>query len=516
MGTYTAAKTVDQFSSSREAFELMTTHLASGEALRMSHVDVERYVVEEAGREVLRLLLQDAFELRATKEVIAPVEGADGIDRRWGRESERTLMTSVGAVTVRRRQYRGDGARESLHPMDAVLNLPLQAQSFVVQQRVTMEAARGSYDSAVDAVTSSTGAVVCKRQAEQIVQAAATDFDAFYAQQESAEVNPDDLLVVSVDGKGIVVREGDLREKTRKAAAGSSHKLTKRLSKGEKRNRKRMAEVAVVYDVAPFTRTVDEVMNDLRPVRDIDKRRPKPKNKRVWASIEKGMEAVVAEAFDEGERHDPDHRRTWVGLVDGNKQQINAMRAEAKKRGIALFLLLDVIHAVEYLWRAAWCFHAEGDPKAQEWVHARLELILGGKSSDVAAGIRRSATLRKLSGQPRKTVDTCANYLLKNRALMRYDDALARGMPIATGLVEGACRHLVKDRMDLTGARWSLSGAEAVLRFRALRASGDFDNYWDFHLKQELARNHQSRYAAKVSTLAERISPKNHLRLVPK
>lgn len=120
----------------------MTSCLASGEALTMSHVDVERYVVEEAGREVLRLLLQDAFELRATKEVVAPVEGADGIDRRWGRESERTLMTSVGAVTVRRRQYRGDGAREPA-PDGRGAEPPLQTQSFVVQQRITMEAARG-------------------------------------------------------------------------------------------------------------------------------------------------------------------------------------------------------------------------------------------------------------------------------------------------------------------------------------------------------------------------------------
>ena len=68
-------------------------------------------------------------------------------------------------------------------------------------------------------------------------------------------------------------------------------------------------------------------------------------------------------------------------------------------------------------------------------------------------------------------------------------------MPIATGVIEGTCRHLVEDRMNLTGARWSLTGAEAVLRLRALRSSNDFDAYWKFHEQQEYERHHASHYA---------------------
>ena len=76
---------------------------------------------------------------------------------------------------------------------------------------------------------------------------------------------------------------------------------------------------------------------------------------------------------------------------------------------------------------------------------------------------------------------------------MHYAEALRDGLPIATGVIEGACRYLVKDRMDRTGARWSITGAEAVLRLRAVRASGDFDAYWVFHLAREKERNHASR-----------------------
>ena len=113
----------------------------------------------------------------------------------------------------------------------------------------------------------------------------------------------------------------------------------------------------------------------------------------------------------------------------------------------------------------------------------------------VAAGMRRSATRRELSAAERKPVDDCARYLLNHKAYLRYHEYLEAGLPIATGVVEGACRHLVKDRMDVTGARWSLAGAEAVLRLRALRASGDFEEYWRFHEQQEYQRNHADRYA---------------------
>ena len=135
------------------------------------------------------------------------------------------------------------------------------------------------------------------------------------------------------------------------------------------------------------------------------------------------------------------------------------------------------------------------DNRAEVWVSERLLAILQGRSSQVAAGIRRSATLLNLSSQARGPVDKCADYLLKYRDFLRYDQYLAAGYPIATGVIEGACRYLVKDRMEVTGARWSLAGAEAVLQLRALRASGDFESYWKFYLEQEQKRHHAKLYA---------------------
>ena len=287
----------------------------------------------------------------------------------------------------------------------------------------------------------------------------------------------------------------DLREATKKAAEKGSRRLGKRLTKGEKRNRKRMATVAAVYTVEPFVRQPEDVVRVLAPSDEREKdKRPRPQDKRVWASLAKEPEEVLEEAFAEAERRDPSHRKSWVALVDGNATQLKILHKLAGQHHVELTIVLDFIHVCEYVWKASLGFYEETEPARQVWVQERLLRILRGEACLVAAGIRRSATRRKLTPDNRENVDQCADYLLNHASYLHYDECLAAGFPIATGVIEGACRHLVSDRMDLTGARWSLAGAEAVLRLRALRSSGDFDEYWRFHEQCEYERNHASRY----------------------
>jgi len=149
--------------------------------------------------------------------------------------------------------------------------------------------------------------------------------------------------------------------------------------------------------------------------------------------------------------------------------------------------------------------YREGSAELEAWVSKRLLGILQGRTGHVAAGMRRSATLHGLDEEARQRVDACADYLLNYKPYLHYDLYLKMGLPIATGVIEGACRYLVKDRMDRTGARWSLKGAEAVLRLRALRTSGDFAAYWRFHEQQEHLRNHVALYAGgKVAPIRSR------------
>ncbi|EKU99093.1 hypothetical protein Lepto7375DRAFT_6315 [Leptolyngbya sp. PCC 7375] len=284
----------------------------------------------------------------------------------------------------------------------------------------------------------------------------------------------------------------DLREATAKAAQKAKDSPSKRtrLSPGQKRQRKRMATVASVYHVPRYPRQADDIIGDQRdpPVR------PVISDKRVWASVEQDAKTVIEHAFVEASTRDPDHQRDWVVLVDGELHQLATLNAMARKQDVTVTIVLDFIHVLEYVWKAAFCFFSSGSEEAETWVQERALRILQGKASDVAAGIRRSATLQNLDTKARENVDKCADYLLKNRPYLLYDEYLDRGYPIASGVIEGACRHLVNDRMEITGARWRLDRAEAVLRIRALRASDDFEAYWEFHKVQEFKRNHANKF----------------------
>lgn len=501
-----ACPAVQPFAEPRQQFENLITYLGSEEACSMTHSDLEREL-QTKGMELLRALYQAHLDTRGPGEANGPVSGVDGIDRTRVRVQERGLETVFGTVTVNRAGY-GAAGRQSLHPLDAELNLPQELYSHELRRRVAEEAAKTSFDEVAESITRNTGAEVPKRQIEQLVARAAQDFDAFYETRRvvpvpaclkpgtEADGGTGSVLVITVDAKGVVMRTEDLRESTRKAAAKRVHRLATRLSKGEKRNAKRMATVAAVYTLHPFVRKPEELLQRMAPAHGADKKkRPLPEWKRVWASLEKTPEQVIAEAFEEAERRDPLHQKTWTALVDGNKTQIRILHKLARKRRIKLHLIVDVIHVSQYLWSAGLAFNPEGSPDLETWVSHRLLEILRGHAGNVAAGIRRSATLRRLSHDDRKPVDRCAHYLLTYAPYLKYDHYLAKGLPIATGVIEGACRHLVKDRMDVTGARWSLSGAEAVLRLRALRSSRDFDEYWGFHEVREHERNHQALYA---------------------
>ena len=422
-------------------------------------------------------------------------------------------------MQVTRKAYRKKG-HANLYPADADLNLPREQHSHGLRKLAALEATRGSYDDAAAAIARATGQNVGKRQVEELVQRAAVDFDAFYTEASRPQASAEDVLVLSVDGKGIVMRPEALRPATAKAAAAARPKLATRVSPGEKRDRKRMAEVGAVYDATPVVRKPEDIVK-IKTSQNVSPKEtaksaqtnstettettasavaaspataPVARGKWVTASVVEDVASVVSEVFDEAERRDPEHARPCLALVDGNNDQIQQIEAQAQARSITVMILIDCIHGFGYVWLAAWCFFAAGDPEARIWVQEQVLAILQGKASLVAAAMRRKATMLGLDADQRKGVDKCAKYLLNKQAYLDYPTALARGWPIATGIIEGACRHLVKDRMDLTGARWGLQGAESVLKLRALVSNGDFYTYWAYHLAQEQTRVHSTRY----------------------
>ena len=364
------------YAKAETAFAETKAYLSSREALQMSESDLERELHHRRGQELIRKLLQGRSERR--------VHG-------------RRLETTFGTVQVERLGYARAG-HDSLHPLDAALNLPVERYSLEVRRRVAEAAASRSFDEALFELSRHTGAEVPKRQAEQLAVRAAEDFDAFYEARRGTAGEPapeESVVVLTFDGKGVVLHREDLREATRKAAERRRRQREqlspfKRLKPGEKKHSKRMATVAAVYAVAPFVRSGEEFLQSLMPRQPVAKTkkaktpavRPRPVAKRVWASLEREPGEVIAEARLEAERHDPERAKRWVVLVDGAETQLDLVEAGAAAYGVEVTVVLDIIQVVEYVWKAAHAFHREGSPELACWAWTRVRDILEGNGAD--------------------------------------------------------------------------------------------------------------------------------------
>jgi hypothetical protein len=485
------------------------------EAGRAGTLDAMEELVVEGGRELLCGLVQLALDGQAAAEVRVPqVTGADGVVRaRAGRGHARTVVTRLGKVRVRRLGYRsGIKGAGSLFPRDAVLNLPPCGYSWGLQQLAEMCCRSGAYEQAGEFVLAATGVRIGKRQLEQITVRAAADAERFCrdrdrgaaagAGQEGEGLLP---LVISADGKGVAMRPEARRPETaRKAGKRPGQAFGKRLGTGQKSGCKRIAETGVVFDVTgpEEPRTPEQIMG--RAPGQGAPEGPRAVNRGYIADITASCAGTIAALFDEAERRDPGHARTWIALVDGNRHQIDVITAEAAARDVEITILIDFIHVIEYLWKAAWCFCPPRDPAAEDWVTAQGLDILHGRAAQVITRIEAAAAADppRPGSEHARIIRATVGYLTAKQPHLDYPAALAAGWPIATGVIEGACRHLIADRMGITGARWSLAGAQAMLWLRAIAANGDHDAYWAWHITREHHRNHLSRYQDSLTLAA--------------
>ena len=458
-------------------FALLEAWLASTPALKLPLHQIESQQ-QTKGREVQRLLLQAHLQLRGHGDVgpaLRLQQAAGEVLYTHRRLGARSLKTIFGPVEIVRMGYSRAGA-PSIYPLDQTLALPARSFSYELQRRLVKAAVQSPFQESVAAIADLTGVSVPKRSLEEMLRDAAQDFDAFY-QERAPERAAGSILVAAVDGKGIpMVKPGGAQP-------------TVRLTKGQKANRKRMATVATVFTRAPWVRTPEQVVESLFRIRrqtSLDgPAPPRPENKRVWASLLKAKTVVIQEVAQEMQRRDAGGVKTRVALTDGERAlQILVDRT------LNVTLILDLLHVLEKLWKAAYVFHVEGSLQAELWVLDRTLRILFGEVGQVVKGIRQSITKRRLCGAQRKTLCGVADYLYRNRARMRYNEYLSHGWPIASGPVEGACKNLIKDRMERSGMRWTEEMAEAIVQLRAIYLSGDFDRYWPFHIEKDQQRIH--------------------------
>jgi hypothetical protein len=464
-------------SQARQEFCSLEAWLSAPLTLQLPLHLVERQQ-QTKGREVQRLLLQAHLQRRGHGDVgpaLCVKQGNDVVLYTHRRLSTRSLKTVFGPIEIVRMSYSHAGAH-SIYPLDEALALPARVFSYELQRRLVLAAVQGTFQESIDGIADLTGLSVSKRSLAELLLDASRDFDVFYRERVQATAIGS-ILVAAVDGKGVPMFKPN------------GARPTVRRTKGQKTNRKRMATVAAVFTKDPWVRTPEQVVESLfrtcsQPL-PTGQSPPRPENKRIWASLVKGKTAVINEVAQEMQRRDPEHTKTRVALTDGER----ALQIRVDQT-LDVTLILDLLHVLEKLWKAAYVFHAEGSPEAEVWVRQRTLRILRGEVSQVIKGLRQSATKRGLLGAKHKVLTGVAGYFHRNRARMRYDEYLAQGWPIASGPVEGACKNLIKDRMERSGMRWTEATAEAIIQLRAIYLSGDFDRYWSFHIEKDQQRIH--------------------------
>ena len=397
---------------------------------------------------------------------------------------ERRYVSVFGELTVRRYVY---GTRETqkheVIPADGLLGLPESDFSPLLAEWDQAFCVQNSYDQSRRMVQRILGVRQSVRSLEQMSVSMAAEVEAFRVSQPVPPAAEEGTIVVlTADGKGVPMR----REAGQESPTVNGHR-----KKGEKANSKRMACVGGAYTIDPFVRTAEDVVDEvLREARRAD--RPEPCHKQLRAELTRpidgvevnGKERIFQWLAEEVAVRNPKGDKPVVCVMDGER----ALWKRLKAAVVGVVCILDIFHVLERLWQAAHCFHAEGSGEARAFVTDRLTRLLRGEAGYVIGGLRQMATKQKVKGSRARQLSAVIGYLEGNRRFMRYDEYLAAGYPIGSGVAEGACRHLVKDRMELTGMRWRVPGAQAMLDLRAVYINGDWDEFQQHRIAQERRR----------------------------
>lgn len=482
--TSTEGKLNEWVDAARGLFRFVQEAAAHGQPVH----EVEKEIWErmlQMGREALGQFLACAGDGDVGDQVTMP----DG--RSWERLAEphvRWYQSIFGAFRLERAVY---GTREAQRieyvPLDARLELPENEFSYVLQdwaQALGVEHAFAKTAGTLQRILRRSIPVdSLERMNRQMAQAVGE-----FRGSRPAPAKKDEgmIVVVTADGKGV-----PMRRPAHQVPAGARRK------KGEKANKKQMATVGCVYTVDPKERTAEEVVAALfrepRPQDAWAEPQPVAQQKRVWSSLSHsggdpqidGEEVVFRWMFQEVKAR----REPWQPLVcvmDGQPSLWGSRRTHLPAEEV--IEILDLLHVTPRLWEAAYLFHPEGSAQAATFVRSRLLEILRGRTGYVLGGLRQKGTKQGLRGPKLRKLRTICDYLQKNLTRMRYDEYLAEGYPIASGVIEGACRYVVKDRMERAGMRWTVAGAQAMLDLRTTFVNGQWEEFQSYRIERESQR----------------------------
>jgi len=445
--------------------------------------EVERGLFDE-----LLALGQTLFQ--AFLELVGPGDFGESVTLDDGRrvyrcekQHTRRLVTVFGEFLVSRWVYaQGEKAKIEFAPTDQRLQLPASEVSYLLQewdQLLGVEQAFGQVREVIQTILRRSQSVDTLERTNQQMAEAAPVFRESQGPVDLAKES--ELLVVTEDNKGIPM----VRLVEEKPAG--AHR-----SKGEKANKKQMACIGCVYSVDRHARTPEQLVATL--FRDPERPKEQPpqaQNKRYWAELSREREGgevrgqdLVFEQLQAEIETRRRHEQWLVHLCDGQASLETDRHTFLPEDGHTVDIL-DLMHVLPRVWEAAHVFHTEKSAEASAFVRHSLTRILHGEVGNVITSWRRQATRQGLTGAKNKGLRALCNFLEKNKHRMRYDEYLRLGCPVATGVIEGACRHVIKDRMERAGMRWKIPGAQAMLNLRTIRTNGDWTAFQDFRIALE-------------------------------
>lgn len=458
--------------------------------------------VDLVERELLEKLLEVGLEI-LTEYITSAGDGNEGAtlqrkDRKLVRlkaQKRRTYSSIFGKITFRRYVYGSrDKQKVEWVPLDAKLGMPAAEQSYVLEDLLQKLVVQLPYGEAVRRLEDFLGVKIGQRTA-QVMASRLSEYSGAFRQSQpppGAETEGE-IVVMTLDGKGVPVRrplEHRLQEECGiKRPLWKSRvkyeKSTKRRQRGEPKSRKQMAYVGIVYTIDPFVRTAAQIVQETQRKKCSDDR-PLPRNKRTWVEMTQihegeicdGQPRLFSELANAVRVRTRRRSKPLVCVMDGQRSFRKLFQ-----RFDQVTPILDIYHGIERLWNAAHCFHPDCSLEAEQFVDRYLQMLLEGKVGSVVGAFKRFT--RNLSKANRKNLEKVITYFENNRGYMRYDKYLEAGYPIGSGVVEGACRHVVKDRMEQSGMRWEAEGAQTVLNLRAIHINGDWNAFIQHRIKTE-------------------------------
>lgn len=413
----------------------------------------------------------------------------DGRTLRRCKPQKRRIVTVFGMHSRERIVYASrEKQRAEVVPWDQRLGLPEGPFSYTLQDWCQSLAAEVAFKPATKILFRLLGIKMTVSSTEEICRSVAESVAPF---QDSCAPPPPEkegkILVKTLDHKGVPMIRTE-------PAPPEPHR-----TKGKK-PKKRMAALGCTYTVDCHIRTPEEmtafIFRDARPAKRLpeSKRPPEPKGRRYYGSLSREVDGVAicgqTEVLAKMTRDVSQRRKPGQPIVyhtDGQRSLAIGGRACLPEDSNTVEVL-DLMHVLERLWEASHLFHAEGTTDASDFVRKQLLRVLHGDAAGLVTLLRQKGTKRRLRGADSKRLTTICNFLHSNLHRMKYHEYLAAGYPVATGVIEGACRHIIKDRMERTGMRWSVPGAQAMLQLRTIQANETWQEFLEFRIQKETQR----------------------------